>query len=98
MAKTTEVAPAKGRHAVTVLWASGALFVVILALLAYRLEAGLDPAIGAEPRAGDVQQRRVIMEDRIVLPPAGAGGTAGESSAGTVSGPEPVPAPQTEAS
>lgn len=44
--KMTDSSKKQRHHAVTVFYASIALFAVVLALLVIRLEAGLDPAIG----------------------------------------------------
>lgn len=96
MAKTTDTGTAKRSHALTVLYASGAMFVILMALLVYRLEAGLDPSIGtAGLHAPAAQQRKLVVERRVVevirdapvaVASSGQGGAVQGSGSGSVSG------------
>lgn len=65
MDETTDTRRPSRRHAVTMFYAAVALMVIVAALLVYRLEAGLDPAIGSTARTPDVQQQRVIVEEWV---------------------------------
>jgi hypothetical protein len=106
MAKTTDNHPPARRHASTVAYATAALFLVFLAVLVFRLEAGLDPAIGARADSPAVQKRRLVIEQRIVEqreraadPVAPSDSGAGiTSDAVPAPAPAPVPQPSTSAS
>jgi hypothetical protein len=75
MAKTTE--PSRQQHAVNVAAVSVAIFLVLMAFLIWRLEAGNDPALGAsttQPAAQKVIKRKLVVHRKIVkvirdLPP-----------------------------
>lgn len=101
-------------HALTVLYATGALFVIAMALLVYRMEAGLDPAIGAAVKKPEPVQRTLIVKRKVVevIDPAPNPSTAGAAPVAPAPGqyyvapaptqsyvaPAPAPAPATRAS
>ena len=95
MAKTTDSQTPPRRHGLTVAYATGALFLAFLAILLFRLEAGLDPAIGAQASAPAVQKRRIIVAQRIVERAAQASqpATEGDLSSGIAAAPAQAPAP-----
>lgn len=93
MAKTTDMRGARRHHALTVAYATGALFVLLMLLLVFRLEAGLDPAIGTSAyKTPPVAHRKVVAVHTIVKvihdkPPAAvAAGTAPGSAGGSYAG------------
>lgn len=103
--KTTSSRPKQRSHALTVAYASGAMFAILMALLVIRLEAGLDPSIGTSAyKLPAVQQRKLVIHRRIVkvihdkpLVSSGAGGSGYSAPQGTGGGSysAPAPAPQT---
>lgn len=97
----------KSRHnALTVAYAAGALFIAILVVLLFRLEAGLDPAIGtAAYKVPGTEERKLIVRRKVIIretpaPAAAAAGSAAAPSSGSVaaapqtqSAPQSTPAP-----
>lgn len=95
MAKTTDTNAPRRSHALTVAYATGAIFVIAMALLVYRLEAGLDPSIGtAAIKSPAVKQQRLVVHKRIVkvirdepVAVAAGAGSAGTAAQGGYSAP-----------
>lgn len=64
----TDAAKKSRHHAVTVGYATIALFVAIFAVLLFRLEAGLDPSIGtAAYKVPPVEQRQLVVKRKVIV-------------------------------
>jgi hypothetical protein len=108
MARTTDASRQKRHHALTVAYASIAIFVTVMAVLLFRLEAGFDPAIGTARANGSVEQRRLVVKRKVIqiirdAPAESTGESLGGGSYSapapqSYSAPAPAPAPSTSAS
>ena len=82
----------RSRGALALLWASAAVFLALLALLALRVAAGQDPALRARAAATPLPPRRVLVrriyERRVIvhLPPSAPVRPAQASQQVTASG------------
>lgn len=78
-----------------VVLASVALFAVLLSVLAARMSAGRDPALGGQARAASAPRAVVVhrIERRIIVTEVHHGTDAGAPSRGAATSAAPAPAP-----
>jgi hypothetical protein len=94
----------RSRTALGVVWASAALFLGLIALMAVRVAAGQDPALRARAAGTPLAPRRVlirrVIEKRVIvhLPPSEPAPASGSSQQLSSFGAATFPVPVTRAS
>jgi hypothetical protein len=93
MTGTTDSRRTTRNHAVTVATASLAMFVLVLAFLLIRLEAGRDPAIAVGEHAAPGTERRTLVLERRIVKTDSSDDLPSEASASSAESPSTAPAP-----